>query len=96
MLEKEIMKGREKRKKVLKVLVLSTRKEKREKKNNRGMKNYEKGRQKVRKKIIPGNTKSLWRAVNEAKNLNNQELPEVMYHGDVELKTQCYKWKNPI
>ena len=44
-----------------------------------------KQRQKVRKNIIPGNTKSLWRAVNEAKNLNNQELPEVMYHGDVEL-----------
>ncbi len=37
-------------------------------------------RKKIRKDIIPGNNRSLWRAVGIAKNLNQEELPETMYH----------------
>ena len=42
-------------------------------------------RKKIRKDIRPGNSKSLWRAVGIAKNMNTDELPETMYHNGVEI-----------
>jgi hypothetical protein len=35
---------------------------------------------KIRKDLIPGNSKSLWRTVGIAKNLYNNDIPESMYH----------------
>ena len=35
-------------------------------------------RKRVRKEIIPGNWRSLWRAVNIAKDLNQEDLPMQM------------------
>ena len=35
-------------------------------------------RKRVRKEIIPGNSRSLWRAVNIAKDLNQEDLPMQM------------------
>ena len=42
-------------------------------------------RKKIRKDIRPGNSKSLWRAVGIAKNMNTDELPETMYYNGVEI-----------
>ena len=36
----------------------------------------------VRRNIIPGNTKTLWDAVNIAKDLNTPKLPDKMYHNN--------------
>ena len=33
----------------------------------------------MRKGIIPGNSKSLWRAINIAKDLNNEDIPVSMF-----------------
>ena len=35
-------------------------------------------RRRVRKGIIPGNSKSLWKAVNIAKDVNSNEIPTKM------------------
>ena len=40
-------------------------------------------RLKVRKGIIPGNSKSLWKAVKLAKDVNTNELPSKMFHNGV-------------
>ena len=36
-------------------------------------------KKRVRKGILPGNNKSLWTAVNIAKNINKQDLADMMY-----------------
>ena len=46
---------------------------------------YTRLRKKIRKDIRPGNSKSLWRAVGIAKNMNTDELPETMYYNGVEI-----------
>ena len=37
----------------------------------------------VRRNIIPGNSKSLWDAVNSVKDINTPKLPEQMYHNNI-------------
>ena len=39
----------------------------------------------VRRKIVPGNSGSLWAAVNSAKNINNVQLPPTMFHNGIEI-----------
>ena len=46
----------------------------------------ERKKKKVRQGIIPGNSKSLWSAVNIAKDINIVSLPNVMFLGGVEVK----------
>jgi hypothetical protein len=36
-------------------------------------------KKRVRKGILPSNTKSLWTAVNIAKDVNKHDLPDMMY-----------------
>ena len=36
-------------------------------------------KKRLRRGILPGNTKSLWTAVNIAKDINKQDLPDMMY-----------------
>ena len=45
-------------------------------------------RMRVRKGIIPGNNKSLWKAVNVAKDLNHDLMPLRMYYNGVEIPEQ--------
>ena len=42
-------------------------------------------RKQVRRGILPGNNRTLWKAVNIAKNLNSNELPPKMYKGGIEI-----------
>jgi len=42
---------------------------------------------KVRKGILPGNSKSLWKAVNIAKNINCTQLPDKLYPNGTEIPT---------
>ena len=42
-------------------------------------------RNRVRKGIIPGNSKSLWKAVNLAKDVNSNEIPSKMYREGNEI-----------
>ena len=42
-------------------------------------------RTRVRKGIIPGNNKSIWKAVNIAKDLNHDHMPPRMYNNRVEV-----------
>ena len=42
---------------------------------------------KVRKGILPGNSKSLWKAVNIAKNINCTQLPDKLYPNGIEIPT---------
>jgi hypothetical protein len=44
-------------------------------------------RMRVRKGIIPGNTKSLWKAVKVAKDTNVEDIPSKMFKGDMEIET---------
>ena len=36
-------------------------------------------RNRVRKDIIPGNSKTLWKAVRNAKDMNTEEIPKIMH-----------------
>ena len=40
----------------------------------------------VRKGIMPGNSKSLWDAVNKAKDINTNPMPDVLFENNVKLK----------
>ena len=42
----------------------------------------------IRRKITPGNSKSLWDAVKIAKNVNITQLPEKMFKNNVQIKTE--------
>ena len=42
-------------------------------------------RSRVRKGIIPGNSKSIWKAMNIAKDINSSEIPTKMYKENVEI-----------
>ena len=42
---------------------------------------------KVRKGILPGNSKSLWKAVNIAKDINCTQLPDKLYQNGIEIPT---------
>lgn len=42
-------------------------------------------RKQVRRGILPGNSRTLWKAVNIAKNLNSNELPAKMYESGIEI-----------
>ena len=48
----------------------------------------EEKRKKVRRGIVPGNSKSLWRAVDHAKDMNSNELPSVLVKGDDVVKSE--------
>ena len=39
----------------------------------------------IRKSIIPGNSKTLWDAVNKAKDLNVDSIPETLYHNEIKV-----------
>ena len=39
----------------------------------------------VRKGIIPGNSKSIWKAVKIAKDINSSEIPSKMYKDNIEI-----------
>ena len=43
-------------------------------------------RKKVRRNIVPGNSKSLWDAVKCAKNLNTEKLPSQMFKNDIQIE----------
>ena len=43
-------------------------------------------RMRVRKGIIPGNSRSLWKAINIAKDINSNEIPVRMFEGGVEVE----------
>ena len=45
-------------------------------------------KRKVRQRIVPGNSRSLWRAVKHAKDMNSNDLPSVMLSGGVVIKTE--------
>ena len=45
-------------------------------------------RNRVRKGIIPGNSKSLWKAVNIAKDVNSNEIPSKMYRDWIEINEE--------
>ena len=48
---------------------------------------YERKRKNVRRNIVPGNGKSLWKAVLEAKDVNEEELPNKMFENGVQIET---------
>ena len=43
-------------------------------------------RARVRKGIIPGNTKSLWKAVKVAKDINVEDIPSKMFKDDIKIE----------
>ena len=48
-------------------------------------------RNKVRQGIRPGNFKSLWSAVSAAKDINNEDLPDVMLKDGEKIEEECKK-----
>ena len=42
----------------------------------------------IRRKITPGNSKSLWDAVRLAKNVNIQQLPQKMFKDNINIKNE--------
>ena len=44
----------------------------------------------IRKGIIPGNTKSLWNAVNKAKDINMSNLPDTLFENKIKLCNKNY------
>ena len=42
----------------------------------------------MRKGIIPGNLKTLWKSIANAKDLNTEELPKMMYRNNVEIEEE--------
>ena len=49
---------------------------------------YERKKQNKRRNIRPGNGKSLWRAVSEAKDLNEEDIPDKMFKNGVRVETE--------
>ena len=46
---------------------------------------FSKNREAVRKGIVPGNSRSLWSAVNMSKDIGPNEIPSNMYHKDMRV-----------
>ena len=42
-------------------------------------------RNRVRKGIIPGNSRSIWKAVNIAKDINSNEIPKEMFNEGIRI-----------
>ena len=45
-------------------------------------------RRKVRQRLVPGNSKSLWKAVYNAKDMDSGELPTTMFHEGNEISDE--------
>ena len=45
----------------------------------------------MRQGIRPGNFKSLWSAVSAAKDINNEDLPDVMLKDGEKIEEECKK-----
>ena len=59
---------------------------------------FQEKRKKVRRGILPGNSKSLWTAVRIAKDQNIESLPKTLYSNGIEIKGKTLQdtviWKN--
>ena len=49
---------------------------------------YEKKKKSLRRNIIPGNGKSLWKAVSEANDLNDEEIPDRMFPNGIRVESE--------
>ena len=49
---------------------------------------HNKTKKNVRRSIIPGNTKSLWKAVKVAKDTNTNELPNTMHQHGTQIEEE--------
>ena len=56
---------------------------------NREIKNHftEQRKKQVRRSLVPGNSKSLWKAVASSKNVNYESIPKEMYYGGISVDT---------
>ena len=54
---------------------------------NREIKNHftEQRKKQVRRSLVPGNSKSLWKAVASSKNVNYESIPKEMYYGGISV-----------